>query len=476
MKYKDIAEQIIVDIQRHKLTPGQRLPSLRQLTKQMGVSMTTALNSYHNLEQRGWVVAHPKSGFFVSKPVSQGDIPTQPQFKSSSRQVSKNLEPGEYHRSNSTSGPFGITHLCPSNVPLLSLQRSIKRSVQRNDSLLHAYSDPQGIYELRQALVDHFGVNGFTMTPEDIFISGGCMDAIRVALLATTKPGDAVAISSPCFNGLLKLLSSMSRLVVEIPSHSDGVDLQQLEQKFKNKEIQAALFSSSYMNPHGISLSIEQKQSLAQMANKYRIPIIEDDVYSELGYEHTFPLPIKYWDTDGYVLWCSSVSKSLANGLRIGWCSAGRYLESCVEMNATERFCQNGLLQASLADFMNSGQYRKHLQNIRKIIFANACAFRDLLLHHLPKGSAVSAPSGGLALWIQVPDLQDVKLKAFADEANIEIRLGSQFTTRKLYHDYFRLNLGWGLSEMHDSKRTIEQALIELSTGVHKALGKSKIS
>ena len=470
MKYKDIAEQIITDIQSQKLIAGQRLPSLRQLTKQLGVSMTTALNSYRSLEQMGWVVTHPKSGFFVSMPVSQCDVPIQPQFRSSSKRVSTSLKHDDYQHDDSKSDPFGSSKLCPSHIPMTSLKQSIKRTVNRSDKLLHSYSDPQGVYELRQAIAEHFIGNGFTMAADDIFISGGCMDAIRVALLVTTKPGDAVAISSPCFNGLLKLLSSMSRLVVEIPCNSDGVDLQQLEQKFKNKQIKAALFSSSYMNPHGISLSIAQKQRLAALANKYRIPIIEDEVYSELGYEATFPLPIKFWDTQGYVLWCSSVSKTLGSGIRLGWCSAGRYIGACIVVCATERFGQNGFMQASLADFIISGQYRKHIQYVRKMLFANACAYRHLLLQNLPKGSAISAPNGGLVLWIQVPGLNDKKFQAFTDKAQIKICFGAQFTTRKLYRDCFRLNIGWELSEMYDANRTIKQALLQLIAGVHKTL------
>jgi DNA-binding transcriptional MocR family regulator len=466
MKYKVIAEQFIADIQSQKLRHGQRLPSLRQLTKQLGVSMTTALNSYRRLEQTGWVVTYPKSGFFVSTPLSRSDIPIQPQFQSSAKQISSRNGSCGYQKGVLISGPFGISQLCPSHIPLLSLQRSIKRTVNRGDMLLHNYPDPQGIHELRLAIVEHFNVSGFTMAANDIFISIGCMDAVRTALLVTTKPGDAVAVSSPCFSGLLKLLAVMSRRIVEIPCNSSGLDLSQLEHKFKNKEVAAALFSSAFMNPHGISLSIAQKQRLAALANKYRLPIIEDDIYGELGYDSTFALPVKHWDTDGYVLWCSSVSKTLANGLRIGWCSAGRYLSACVDVSATERLGQNGLMQSSLADFINSGQYRKHLQYIRKVLLSNACAYRHILLQNLPKGSAVSIPTGGLVLWIQVPGLDKIKLKAFTDAARIDLTLGAQFTTRDLYHDCFRLNIAWELSQMHDPKRTIEQALLELIAGV----------
>jgi DNA-binding transcriptional MocR family regulator len=476
MKYKAIAEQFIADIRSQKLRHGQRLPSLRQLTKQLGVSMTTALNSYRSLEQTGWVVTHPKSGFFVSTPLSRSDIPLQPQFRSSAKQISTIKESGGYQDGVLISGPFGISQLCPAHIPLLSLQRSIKRTVNRGGMLLHNYPDPQGIHELRVAIVDHFNVSGFTMAANDIFISIGCMDSVRTALLVTTKPGDAVAVSSPCFSGLLKLLSVMSRKVVEIPCNSSGLDLLQLEHKFKNKEVAAALFSSSSMNPHGISLSISQKQRLAALANKYRLPIIEDDIYGELGYDSTFALPVKHWDTDGYVLWCSSVSKTLANGLRIGWCNAGRYLSACVDVSATERLGQNGLMQASLADFINSGQYRKHIQYIRKVLLSNACAYRHILLQNLPKGSAVSIPTGGLVLWIQVPGLDKIKLKAFTDSARIDITFGAQFTTRNLYQDCFRLNIAWELSQMHDPKRTVEQTLLELIAGVRNSSALSKVT
>lgn len=470
MKYKAIREQIILDIQSQKLVAGQRLPSLRQLTKQLDVSMTTALNCYRSLEEMGWVVTQAKSGFFVSSPLSKGEVPTLPQFRSSLRKLPKSLESDQYISSSVKPGPFGLSKVSPKLISTLELQRSVKRTLNQNDELLHAYCDPQGDHGLRQVLADHFSASGFALTADEVFVSSGCMDAIRVALLVTTDVGDAVAISSPCFNGLLKLLSSLSRRVVEIPCNRNGIDLAQLEQKFKNKEVSAALLSSSFMNPHGVSLSVSQKETLATLANKYRIPIIEDDVYGELGYENTFPLPIKHWDTNGYVLWCSSVSKTLASGLRVGWCVAGRYLEACVDRCAIEHLGHNGLLQASLASFIHAGHYRKQLQSIRQAILLNANAYRNLLLKHMPKRTAISAPNGGLVLWVQVPGLDEPILHKVVSALDIDLRFGAQFTTRKLYRDCFRLNVGWGLSEKHDDTRTVEQALVQLAKGIHAAI------
>ncbi len=471
-KYKLIADQIIQDIKTNKLSLGQRLPSLRQLRKQQGISMTTALNSYRSLEERGWIVTSPKSGFFVSTPFDASDIPRLPQFLSSAKGIS--LE-GQYSslQAECVDGPFGISRLNPEYVPLTTLKRSIKRITQRGDDLLQSYANPQGLSSLRNAIAEHFGAQGFSLAENELCITSGCMDAIRISLLATSKPGDAIAVSSPCFDGLLDLLRSMQRQVVEIPCTSDGVDIQQLEAQFANDQVAAALFSSSHMNPHGISLSVEQKRSLAELANRYRMPIIEDDVYGELGFDNSFPLPIKHWDENGYVLWCSSISKTLASGLRIGWCSAGRYLNTCRSICVTESLGKNGLMQASLADFIAAGHYKRHLQSITRKILANTVAYRQLLLDRLPQGSAISAPRGGLVLWVQVPRLDDARLRELAAAAKLDLRLGGQFTSRRFYRDCFRINAGWGLDQMHDETRNIEQALIELAEIVHQAV-KSK--
>jgi len=367
-----------------------------------------------------------------------------------------------YDDKSHTCGPLGLSHVCPDYIPLTKLKAHIRQTVQRGDSLLHSYPNPQGSISLRDALATHFSNNGFPLNAKELCISSGCMDAIRMAVLATTQVGDAIGISSPCFNGLLKLLASMSRKVVEIPCNSEGIDLDQIEHKLKNKEIKAGLFSSSFMNPHGISLSIEQKQKLASLANKYRIPIIEDDVYGELGHENLYPLPIKHWDANGYVIWCSSISKTLSSGLRIGWCAPGKYLDKCIDICASERLGHNELIQSSLASFINAGQYQSHIQRIRKISLSNANAYRTLLLENLPKNSAASAPKGGLVLWVQVPNLDQNKFRRLIEDAGIDIRFGPQFTTKKLYSDCFRLNYGWSLSSEYSSNKTIKDALLQI--------------
>lgn len=470
MRYKKIADQIITDIRSEKLSHGQRMPSLRKLAASFDVSMTTALNSYRSLEEMGWIIARPQSGFFVATPISEGNTPVQPQFRSRISAFKSTYTINVADSLEHQSGPFGISQLAPTVLPTQALQRSLKRGIQSLGSHLHAYPDPQGLDELRVALSRHFTQSGFPIASEELVITSGCIDAVRMALEATTKPGDGVAISSPCFNGLLELLATMSRKVVEVPCTDDGLDLDQLERHFHNGDAVAGLFSSSHMNPQGISLSVTQKRRLAKIAAEYRVPIIEDDIYVELGYDKSLPMPVKYWDKDGYVVWCGSFSKTLSAGIRLGWCLPGRYTKDVIRQCRVSCLGQNTVVQSGIADFLNSGQYRKHLALVRSRLNANMCAYQNLLKTMLPENVAISQPRGGLVLWVQVPGLDANTLELEAASANLDLRLGSFFTTRpKLYQEYFRINIGWALTDSYDEERTIEEALLQLLEIVRNA-------
>lgn len=463
MRYKAIVEQIVADIREDKLSPGQRMPSLRQLATQHQVSMTTALNSYRSLEESGWAVARPQSGFFVSSPKIEAKQPRQPQFVSRPSTIQSITRAKYSEGAEHISGPLGISQLASHYLPLPGLERSIKRGMQSLGDQIHLYPDPQGLQELRFALSSHFTESGLPMSADELVITGGCIDAVRLALEVTTKPGDGVAISSPCFNGLLELLASLSRKIVEIPCTEDGIDLAQLEKHIQNGDVTAGLFSSSHMNPQGISLSVKQKQDLAVLANRYRIAIIEDDIYAELAYDKTMPLPVKSWDKNGNVLWCGSISKTLSAGFRMGWCSPGRFQEAMIKQHRIYHLGQNSVVQSGLAHFIKTGQYKKHLNLVRSVLFENICAYRKLLQECLPPDSAISQPGGGMVLWIQVPKLNADQLCRDADKLDIDIRAGSFFTTRRLYRDCFRINAGWALSDTFDGERTVEQVLRQLA-------------
>lgn len=280
-------------------------------------------------------------------------------------------------------------------------------------------------------------------------ITSGCLSAIKTAIECCSEEGDAVAISSPCFNGIIQLLGYMKRKVIEIPSTDQGIDLVQLETHLKEKTIATAVFCTSFTNPHGITMSAEQKQKLAWLANHYQTPIIEDDVYIELGHFEQ-PLPAKHYDTQGYIFWCGSFSKSLSPSYRVGWCLPGRYSHEFINHLAAGNHGVATTVQLALADFIDSGQYAKHLKNKRVELLKIRQDYMSYLEQHLPNHASISDPQGGLVVWVQVPTLNTKTLVIDAAKQQLDFRVGTLFSTLNLYHDCIRVNIGHPFERARD--------------------------
>jgi DNA-binding transcriptional MocR family regulator len=463
MRYKNLAEQCIADIQVGKMPQHTKMPSLRTFTQQHNISMTTAINCYRHLETLGWVIARPQSGYFVTNKYEQYDKPEFIQFTSCTTDPKHTQIKNSYTPLVNTVGPLGFSRISPDYLPIDALQHSFRRALKRQGERISAYPDPQGETLLRESLCNHFTRYDFHVSSQDMVITNGCMDAIKTALEITTDVGDAVAISSPCFSGLLDILTSMSRRVVEIPSTEEGIDLMQLERHMQYGKVKAGLFCTSHMNPQGTSMTALQKQQLVKLAEQYQIPIIEDDVYFELSHGKVTPLPAKFWDKKGYVLWCGSVSKTLAAGYRLGWCLPGRFLSEYLKKR---RFSNHGVaspIQLAVADFVSNGDYYVHLKKVRDTLRRHTLDYHAFLRQRLPENSRISFPSGGIVLWIQVPILDTNKLYEQSNIAKIDLRVGASFSTLGLYADCLRINIGFALStEAKEEKTEVENQLIVL--------------
>jgi len=467
--YESIAQQTIKEIKTGRLPVGTRLPALRVLAKQQAVSMSTATNAYRYLEETGWIYSQPQSGFYVSNMHTTCEQPLMQKFKGRSRDPKAFAPALGYSPTVDFFSPLGTSMIAPQLLPTIELQRSIKRITSRSHHTLFDYPVQQGNPILRKSLSNHFRGDHFHFRGDDLVITNGCIDAIRIAIEVVSDVGDSIAISSPCFSGLLDLLATLSRKTIEIPSNEKGLDLDRLEQLMKNNQIKAGLFNTTHMNPSGTSLSKDQKIRLAELANQYSIPIIEDDVYIELSHQGKPPLPVKYWDKNGYVLWCGSVSKTLAAGLRIGWCLPGRYLETYAKQHQLTGLGVNGLMQACVAEFINTGEYRSHVNKTRMTLTKHVYDYRQFLIQNLPSNARVSVPEGGIVLWVQIPELDASRLEQAARNNMIDIRSGSNFSTHKFYKDCFRVNFGWPLDQEQEDSNDTNVALQQLTKLCHMA-------
>lgn len=480
--YESLANQFIEDIKAQKISVGTRLPALRAMAKQHQVSMTTATKTYDYLQQTGWIYAQPQSGYFVanqhfSNQAEGNSFPTIVLQNIEQRDPKQFAPSNGYNPTSALFTPLGTSMIAPELQPTNELQRCIKRVTRRAGQQLFEYPEPQGEQNLRVALANHFQYDHFSFLADELVITHGCIDAIRTAIETTTNEGDTIAIGSPCFSGLLDLLVGLSRNVIEIPVQETGLDLAYFESVLQQGLVAASLFSTSNINPTGLTLPAKQKQALAQLAATYQTPMIEDDIYFELSHQKQNALPAKHWDKEGYVLWCGSVSKTLAAGLRLGWCLPGRYLAHYLKKHIATGFGVNGLMQSSMAEFINTGDYRSHVNKTCLMLSKQVHQYRQFLIEHLPSEAKISQPQGGMVLWIQIPNLNSIELEKAALAKQIDMRSGACFSTHDFYHDCFRINCGWPLEANSDyypnnpvDKHSTYQQLKKLCNLAHQLL------
>lgn len=438
VKYITLAQQVISNIEKGHIETNSKLPSLRIFCQLHRISMTTALACYRYLEQHDYVISEYKKGYYVQPRIPEKSVINFPVFQST---VTTNIERPESQIAEMGKGSLATAQLDPTLIDASLLKRSIKATTKQADFSLN-YDEIQGSYLLRQQLSKHFGQQGFLCPHEELVITHGCLDAVLMALECVSKPGDVIAITSPCYSGLLDLLAILDRSILEIPSTTNGIELIQLEHAMREKKVTACLLTANHQNPTGHSLSNQQKKEVVNLATKYCIPVIEDDVFRELSHQRTIPLPLKYYDQQGWVIWCSSASKTLAPGLRIGWSLPGRFKNRFIQQRMVRTLGHNQLIQLALADYIANGYYDTHIKKVNRALSVHCADYLDFLNQNLPDNSDVFIPHGGLVLWIKIPKANTDKLATLLLKNDVHIKPGNLFSTTELYQDCLRLNMG----------------------------------
>ena len=450
-QYQILAQHLAEKIYRGELEIGQRLSSLRQFAQQQQVSLNTAQSCYELLEAQGMIYVKPKAGYFVKAQQHTSKPPQHPDFTSQARDVS-NLELQIEMQEASICNefiPLGAIQLSPKLVPVEALRRSIQRALKHSQPEDFLYSGKQGLPRLREALAAHWAEDGIFIAKEDIYISNGCMPALAVVIQTLTQEGDSIIVPTPTFNGQLQLLASLKRKIVEIPAYNEGFDLARLEHEMQSSGAKVCLLTANYQNPLGFCLSNKEKEKIAQLAAQYQCYVIEDDIYAECTYSLNRPLPIKYWDQQGYIIYCGSISKSLSTSYRVGWFCIPQRLHFLRAQLMTQNVAVNTPLQLGLADLIYSRAYREHLNILRPILMAQVEHYRQFIIQAFHSVELrLNQPQGGYALWLQLPEQIDgLEMYRYAQRQGINIVPGEVFGEDNRYKNCIRLNAGHELSD-----------------------------
>lgn len=445
--YEKVAGTLQAQIKNGVLRVGDRIPSVRALSKSQGVSVATILQSYMVLEQRGFIEASPKSGFYVRSIVE--NLPPQPQMRTLvPESATVRINDLVYEVIQAARDPsitqLGTSGPNPHHFPTKRLN-SILRSVVR-DFPHHSdrYDYPPGSEELRRQIARRSAKVDCLLTPSDLIITNGAIEALNLSLKAVAAPGDAIAVESPTYFCILQLLESMGMKAVEIPTDPvSGVNLVTLEEAIKRQNIRAGVFMANFNNPIGSLMPESTKEALVDLFAKRNIPIIEDDVNAELYHTGEQPKPLKAYDKKGLVLWCSSFTKTISPGFRVGWVAPGRYRESLEKLKFISSMASPGLTALVTARYLASGTYDRHLGPIRRAYAIQLERLQQVILKHFPKNTKVTRPKGGFLLWLEFSERFDsLKLYRKALSQKISILPGHLFSPSERYSNCIRLNCG----------------------------------
>ncbi|MFM2304756.1 MAG: hypothetical protein RLZZ135_2168 [Cyanobacteriota bacterium] len=441
--YERVADRIRSLIQEGTLQPGDRLPSVRKLHQQFSVSISTVLEAYRLLEDRGSIEARPQSGYFVKRSIS----PAEP-----SSSAPKHNFPVEvslvFRVSSEMRAPnnIGLGHAVPGLelLPIASLNRIANKIVREQPTALHSYNAPNGSEVLRHEVARRSIESGCAFAPDDLVITNGATEAIYLALRSVTQPGDVIAIESPTYYGFLEILESLHLKALELPTDpKTGISLEPLESALKRQQITACLLVSNFSNPLGSCMSDRKKQQLVELLDRYDVPLIEDDIYGDLSFSNIRPKAIKAFDTQQRVLYCASVSKTLSPGLRVGWCAPGRYQIKYEQLKMAMNWTTAIVPQLTAAAFLSNGGYDRHLRQLRRSYQTQMSRITQAVCAEFPVETRVSQPSGGQVLWLELsPAFDAMKLYESALQHRISVAPGVMFSPTGAYRNCLRLNCG----------------------------------
>lgn len=444
-RYQQLADRLAQAIDSGTLMPGSRLPSVRHSAQAHRVSINTVVAAYRTLEDRGLIEVRPQSGFYVRSRL--------PQLRAGPSYPMPVAEPADdvldlidtVFAAQQNRAFTNISLACPQAsefYPGPKLGRIVAALMRQQPNLVGNYALPPGSIRLRREIARRMLTLGVSIEPTALTVTHGCMEALQLALRTVTQPGDCVGLESPTYFYLIPLLASLGLKAVEIPTDPQhGLALDAVELLLQEGRLQALIAMPNAQNPMGCTLSLAAKQRLAQLVNRYQVPLIEDGLYAELQFGSGIAPAVKAFDSDGWVLFCSSFTKTLAPDFRIGWIAAGRFAEPVRKLKAVSSMAESVLLSEALGIFLESGGYDRHIRTLQRRYAHLVDEAQGLIARYFPIGTRATRPTGGFVFWVELPQGVDtVALFHLLLREQICLTPGSLYSPSGRYRNALRLS------------------------------------
>lgn len=459
--YTSIAGNIEKKIVSGVLKMGDKLPSVRVISKQNGASISTILQAYYVLESKGLIEARPQSGYYVTH--CSRLLPNMVATSRPDNSISDNDIDSIIARVYAEMGPsenqvFSLGVPSKELLPLAKLNKAMIQAVRELDDSGTSYEPYMGNARLRRQIARHSYTWDGNLTEDDIITTAGCMNALSNGLISLVSKGDTIAVESPVYFGIIQLAKSLGLNILELPTNAQtGIEIDALEDQLKNNRIKLCLLVSNFSNPIGSCMPDQHKKRVVELMEHYNVPLIEDDLYGDVYFGSHRPKSCKSYDESGIVLWCGSYSKTLAPGYRVGWVAPGKFKQQIIRTKLFHNISSTPLTQEAVASFLENGRYENHLRKLRSHLHANCLNFLRTISEHFPENTKVTRPQGGFILWLELdPRIDMMVLYETAIRRHISIAPGRMFTSKQQYNNCMRLSYGL---EWNDG---IRQGLITL--------------
>lgn len=443
--YLKIANIIEEQIASGTVKTAEKLPSIRTVQKIYNVSINTVKQAFLELESKSLIESRPKSGYYVSKTFdTRLALPSIRKLNLSEKEKTpEDLISKVFNTlidKNITQFSLGVTD--KSMLPIAKLNKGITKVLRNLEDSGTSYEPAQGNLNLRRNVAKWSFTWDGNLTEDDIVTTSGALNALFYCLITVTNPGDTIAIESPVYFGVLQMIKSLGLQIIELPTHPiTGIAIEDLKKVLP--KIKACCLISNFNNPLGSCMPDENKKELVQLLSLHDIPLIEDDLYGDLFFGASRPKPCKAFDETGIVMWCGSVSKTLAPGYRVGWVAPGKFKDKLIRKKLLHTISSPPLFQEVIADFMEHGRYEHHLRGLRNTLYNNYLHFQRTIEAHFPENTKISKPQGGFVLWLELdPKIDTEVLFDIAIQQKIGFAPGRMFTQHDQFNNCMRLNFG----------------------------------
>ena len=427
--YQQISQYFRHMISQGIVSEGFRLPPERKLARTLGVNRTTILNAYRDLKEAGLVAGHVGRGTAVL-PLTAETEPTP-----------HDIQPLRWPQllRQQTAAPWeGIIRdlhalterkdmiILSIGLPALEL---IPTALMRDaDHAIIAELGPEafssgpceGLIGFRTALAALMERRGAACDPDEILVTTGSQQAIDLIARVLLEPGDTVVVEEPSYFGALNVFRRAQARLLGVPVDRHGMRTDHLESLLQRHRPKFIYSLPTYQNPSGALLSLERRRHLLELAYRFRVPVVEDDIYHDFSYGEEPPPTLKGLDDAGFVIYVSSFSKVLSPGLRIGWVAAPRpLLHHLVLAKQFTDLHSPTLSQLLIERLLTSGEFLGHVRSLKEIYVRRRDAMAEALRTEAPEGVSWAKPAGGFYFWCRLPDVPQAALLARAGEEQV---------------------------------------------------------